>query len=135
MDAQAQGGGDKAAGRPAAHGGSRLGTHPAPVERPGEVVSCSQRKNRHRRLWVHLQLVQSGQDPAHLQGDVHTRVSGGCPQRVTRGNDIATQSYRAVPPAGEDAQIWHFAIQLQPDEIPHKAERGCGIILSAAEWA
>lgn len=36
---------------------SRLGTHPAPVERPGEVISCSQRKNSDRRLGVHLQLI------------------------------------------------------------------------------
>lgn len=42
------------------------GTHPAPVERPGEVISCSQRKDCDGRLGVHLQLVQRGQDPAHL---------------------------------------------------------------------
>lgn len=48
-------------------GGRGGGTHPAPVERPGEVISCSQRKHRHRRLRTHLQLVQRRQDPPDLQ--------------------------------------------------------------------
>lgn len=25
--------------------------------------------------------------------------------------------YRAVPPTGKDPQIWHFTIQLQPDNL------------------
>lgn len=54
---------------------SRLGTHPTPVERPGEVISCSQRKNSDRRLGAHLQLIQSGKDPPHLQRDTQSEYT------------------------------------------------------------
>lgn len=96
---------------------SRLGTHPTPVERPGKVISCSQRKNSDRRLGVHLQLIERGQDPPHLQA--HTELK---PQRrrATEGGYKAAESHRAVTSTGQDPQVWHFAIQLQPDEAHSK---------------
>ncbi|MBN3326659.1 LECG protein, partial [Atractosteus spatula] len=42
------------------------GTHPAPVQSSRQVISCAQRKYRHWRLGVHLQLIQRRQDPSHL---------------------------------------------------------------------
>lgn len=42
-------------------------SYPAPVERPSQVIPSPQWKHPHRRLWAQLQLVQDGEDPAHLQ--------------------------------------------------------------------
>lgn len=33
------------------------------------------------------------------------------------GTETTTEAHRAVAAAGEDPQIWHFAIQLQPGEV------------------
>lgn len=99
---------------------SRLETHPTPVERPGEVISCSQRKHGHRRLRTHLQLIQSRQDPPHLRRD------GSCRKTSTNesGMKPSGQSYGAVAAAGQDPQIWHFAIQLQPERTKRREQKG-----------
>lgn len=41
-------------------------TYPTPVQCPGQVIACPQRKDGHRRRWIEAQLVQNGEYPAHL---------------------------------------------------------------------
>lgn len=102
---------------------SRLGTHPAPVERPGKVISCSQRKNSNRRLGVHLQLIECGQDPPHLQRHTQSISYRDDGVLATEVDYKGAESHRAVTSTGEDPQVWHFAIQLQPGHSKSEAHR------------
>ena len=57
--------------------------HPSPVEGPGQVVPSAQRQHGHSRLGVQLQLVQSRQDPAHLNTHTHTHRYTSFIKKVT----------------------------------------------------
>lgn len=48
-------------------GAATSSSYPSPVERPSQVIPSPQWKHPHRRLWAQLQLIQDGEDPAHLQ--------------------------------------------------------------------
>lgn len=52
---------------PSVVGTATCSSYPSPVERPSQVIPSPQWKHPHRRLWAQLQLIQDGEDPAHLQ--------------------------------------------------------------------
>lgn len=94
-------------------------SYPSPVEGPGQVVPGAQREDGDGRRRPQLQLVQHGQDPAHL---THTHVSFRQQASVPLAPPPAEQwTHRPIAAARQDPQVGNFGVQLQPgDDKQHR---------------